>query len=180
VITRRRLLAALPILAGAVAAFPAALRAAAPVATVARRRLPLLPPPPDVTAPPPGVETTASGLSFLVLAPGAGSTRPAADALARIHYTLWTGSGAMVDSSVAKGKPLVVPVDRVIPGLSEGLRAMVVGERRRLWVPGALAYDPTPRRDVPRGPLVFDVELLEILPPPRRRVARSRRPRPAA
>jgi peptidylprolyl isomerase len=39
---------------------------------------------------------------------------------------------------------------------------MVVGEKRRFWIPGALAYDNSTRPDAPKGMLVFDVELLEI------------------
>jgi peptidylprolyl isomerase len=48
---------------------------------------------------------------------------------------------------------------------------MVVGEKRRFWIPGNLAYGDTPRRPgAPAGQLTFDVELFEIIegpkPPP--------------
>jgi peptidylprolyl isomerase len=39
---------------------------------------------------------------------------------------------------------------------------MVVGEKRRFWIPGNLAYDNSTRPGAPKGMLVFDVELLEI------------------
>ena len=39
---------------------------------------------------------------------------------------------------------------------------MVVGEHRRFWIPGNLAYDGSPRQDAPKGMLVFDIELLAI------------------
>jgi peptidylprolyl isomerase len=118
--------------------------------------------------PPADAVRTASGLASSVLRPGTGSTHPAPDALVRVHYTGWTSNGTRVDSSVERGKPLVFPVDRVIAGLGEGFQLMTVGEKRRLWIPGPLAYDRSPRVGVPRGMLVFDVELLEILPPPRK------------
>jgi peptidylprolyl isomerase len=66
----------------------------------------------------------------------------------------------MFDSSVARGKPLVYPLGKLIPGWIEGMQMMTVGEKRRLWVPGNLAYDGVPRR--PHGTLVFDVELLDV------------------
>jgi FKBP-type peptidyl-prolyl cis-trans isomerase len=46
--------------------------------------------------------------------------------------------------------------------LDRGRQLMVVGEKRRFWIPGALAYDNSPRPGVPKGMLVFDVELLAI------------------
>jgi FKBP-type peptidyl-prolyl cis-trans isomerase len=68
----------------------------------------------------------------------------------------------MFDSSVARGTPATFPLDRVIRGWTEGLQLMVVGETRRLWIPGSLAYDNSPRPGAPKGMLVFDVELLRI------------------
>jgi FKBP-type peptidyl-prolyl cis-trans isomerase len=59
----------------------------------------------------------------------------------------------------------VFPVNRVIAGFSEGLRLMVPGEKRRLWIPESLAYKGTRE---PKGMLVFDVELFGMpnRPPP--------------
>ena len=66
----------------------------------------------------------------------------------------------MFDSSVARGAPASFPLDRVIPGWTEGVQLMVVGESRRFWIPANLAYEG---RRGPQGMLVFDVELLTIL-----------------
>jgi len=65
----------------------------------------------------------------------------------------------MFDSSVGKGKPSTFGVSRVIAGFSEGLQQMVTGEKRRLWIPEALAYKG--QRE-PKGMLVFDVELIDV------------------
>ena len=46
----------------------------------------------------------------------------------------------MFDSSVARGKPATFPLDRVIAGWTEGVQLMVAGEKRRFWIPEALAY----------------------------------------
>jgi peptidylprolyl isomerase len=69
----------------------------------------------------------------------------------------------MFDSSVQRGQPAEFPLNGVIKGWTEGLQLMVVGEKRRFWIPGNLAYGDTPRRPgAPAGTLVFDVELLGI------------------
>jgi peptidylprolyl isomerase len=68
----------------------------------------------------------------------------------------------MFDSSLKNGGPVTLDVDSVIAGWSEGLQLMVPGEKRRFWIPGTLAYDNLDMPGAPKGPLVFDVELLEI------------------
>ena len=120
-----------------------------------------LPAPPDVAAPPADAQTTASGLASKILTPGTGTTHPAPGDSVKVHYTGWTTDGKMFDSSVSRGRPSVLPLDRVIPGWTEGLQLMVEGEKRRFWIPAKLAYEGKPDR--PQGLLVFDVELLDIL-----------------
>jgi peptidylprolyl isomerase len=51
-------------------------------------------------------------------------------------------------------------------GWAEGIGAMVAGEKRRLWVPADLAYQDGKSGAGPAGPLVFDVELVRIIPRP--------------
>jgi peptidylprolyl isomerase len=140
----------LPVL---VFAFAATISSAqtAPPATVAA--------PSDVAAPPASATKTASGLATRVITPGKGTDHPGKDDVVTIHYTGWKTDGTMFDSSVTKGKPSSFPVNRVIAGFSEGLQLMVTGEKRRLWIPEALAYKGARE---PKGMLVFDIELLDI------------------
>lgn len=120
-----------------------------------------IPAPPDVAAPPADAQRTPSGLASKVLQPGTGDRHPAATDTVQVHYTGWRAEdGEMFDSSVARGAPSSFPLNRVIPGWTEGVQLMVVGEKRRFWIPGNLAYDGNPDR--PQGMLVFDVELLAI------------------
>src|SRR5262245_16410985 len=119
-----------------------------------------IPAPSDVAAPPADATKTASGLATKVLKAGTGKDHPAKEDLVTIHYTGWTTDGKMFDSSVAKGKPATFGVSRVIAGFSEGIQLMVQGEKRRLWIPEALAYKGQPGR--PAGMLVFDVELFDM------------------
>jgi FKBP-type peptidyl-prolyl cis-trans isomerase len=79
-----------------------------------------------------------------------------------VHYTGWTTDGKIFDSSMTDGKPITFRVTEVIPGWVEGLQLMRVGEKRRFWIPGTLAYDNSPRPDAPKGMLVFDIELIRI------------------
>ena len=117
--------------------------------------LKVIPPPSDVAAPPADATKQASGLSSKVIAPGTGSDHPTKDDLVTVDYTGWKADGTMF----GKGKPATCPVGRVIAGFGEGVQLMVVGEKRRLWIPEDLAYKG--QRE-PKGMLVFDVELKGI------------------
>lgn len=129
-----------------------------------------IPAPPDVAAPPDDAEKTASGLAFKVLQPGTGTVHPSSSDKVKVDYTGWTKDGRMFDSSISRGRPGVLALGSVIPGWGEALQLMVVGEKRRLWIPAALAYGVRPRPGPPAGDLVFDVELLDVIvgpkPPP--------------
>jgi FKBP-type peptidyl-prolyl cis-trans isomerase len=119
--------------------------------------------PEDVAAAPASAEKTASGIASRVLTKGTGTAHPKATDQVKVHYSGWTTDGKMFDSSVMRGESIVFPLNQVIPGWTEGVQLMVVGEKRRLWIPGKLAYGDTAPPGAPAGTLVFDVELLEIV-----------------
>ena len=121
-----------------------------------------IPPPPDVAAPPKDAVTTPSGLASKVLTPGTGTAKPGATDMVTVHYTGWTTDGKMFDSSVMRERPATFALGRVVPGWTEGVQLMVEGDKYRFWVPEALAYQGKPGR--PAGMLVFDIELVKILP----------------
>jgi peptidylprolyl isomerase len=124
-----------------------------------------IPAPPDVAAPPADAPKTASGLASKELQKGTGDKHPASDDIVTVNYTGWTTDGKMFDSSVPRGQPASFPLNRVIPGWTEGVQLMVVGEKRRFWIPQELAYKGQP--GAPAGMLVFDVELLGIKEAPK-------------
>ncbi len=127
-----------------------------------------LPAPSDVAAPPADAQKTPSGLVTKVLTAGTGKEHPTDECRVKVHYTGWTKDGKMFDSSRTRGEPASFGVTGVIRGWTEALKLMVVGESRRLWIPADLAYGETPRRPgAPSGQLTFDVELLEIVAPPK-------------
>jgi peptidylprolyl isomerase len=121
-----------------------------------------IPAPADVAKPPDDAQKTASGLASKVLTPGTGDKKPHDYDRVKVDYTGWTTDGKMFDSSVQRGNPATFEVKGVIPGWTEALQLMTVGEKRRLWIPEALAYKGRPGS--PQGMLVFDVQLLEIIP----------------
>lgn len=124
----------------------------------------LVEPPPDVGAPPRDAYVTVSGLAWKPLFTGPGGEHPGPESTVEIHYSGWTTDGNNFDSSITRGKPAYFPLYRTIPGWTEGLQLLAVGDRVRLWVPEALAYKGQPGK--PAGMLVFDIELLSFRDPP--------------
>jgi peptidylprolyl isomerase len=131
-----------------------------------RPAAPRLPPaPPDVAAPPEDAQKLESGLATKVLQAGAGDKKAGPSDLVTLNYTAWRAEdGRAFDSTVARGRPSTFLVDRLMPGLAQGLQLMVAGEKRRLWVPEALAFKGQAGR--PQGTIVFDVELVAVEPSP--------------
>lgn len=122
-----------------------------------------IPAPSTVAAAPADAEVSPSGLRSKVLRGGVGPRPTAADTVV-VHYTGWTTDGKMFDSSVVRKAPAAFKVGSVIKGFGEGMLLMRVGEQRRLWIPGYLAYGDAPHPGRPTGTLVFDVEIVRIDP----------------
>jgi FKBP-type peptidyl-prolyl cis-trans isomerase FkpA len=114
----------------------------------------------------PEIQTTPSGLQYEVLAEGDGEKPEAADTV-RVHYEGSLGDGTVFDSSYSRNETEEIPLDRVIPGWSEGLRLMRAGSKYRLYIPSGLAYGEQGAGQVipPNATLIFTVELLEIIRP---------------
>ena len=122
-----------------------------------------IPVPEDVDAPPADAKRTKSGLAYKFLKRGKGKEHPKGESTVEVHYSGWTPDGKLFDSSVRRGQPTSFPLNSVIKGWTEGVQLMVVGDKARFWIPGALAYGDTPTvPGAPAGPLVFDIELLAI------------------
>lgn len=123
-----------------------------------------------VTALPPAsaanaaMTTTASGLKYLVLKQGAGTVSPKATDTVKVHYHGTLLNGTVFDSSVERGEPISFPLNQVIPGWTEGLQLMKVGDKFKFEIPPDLAYGPaSPSPKIPaNSTLVFEVELLAI------------------
>ncbi|RLA19401.1 MAG: FKBP-type peptidyl-prolyl cis-trans isomerase, partial [Gammaproteobacteria bacterium] len=110
-----------------------------------------------------GVITTTSGLQYLILNEGTGSIHPKASDKVKVHYHGTLIDGTVFDSSVNRGEPISFGLNQVIKGWTEGLQLMVVGEKRRLFIPSNLGYGNRAAGSIaPGSVLTFDVELLGI------------------
>jgi FKBP-type peptidyl-prolyl cis-trans isomerase len=70
----------------------------------------------------------------------------------------------MFDSSVERGEPYAGNhAGGFIQGFTEGLLMMSVGSKYKLWIPVELGYFNVPGHPLNNTPLVFEVELLEIV-----------------
>ncbi|VAW22772.1 FKBP-type peptidyl-prolyl cis-trans isomerase FklB [hydrothermal vent metagenome] len=112
-----------------------------------------------------GVKVTESGLQYIILKEGKGD-KPSATSSVKVHYKGMLVDGTVFDSSLDKGMPSTFAVNRVIKGWTEGLQLMSVGSKYKFFIPQELAYGAFPRKGgkiPPFAPLVFEVELLEIV-----------------
>ena len=111
----------------------------------------------------PEVTTTESGLQYEIIKPGSG-IRPTATSNVKVHYHGTLIDGTVFDSSVERGETISFPLNRVIPGWTEGVQLMPLGAKYRFYIPFDLAYGAqgSPPKIPPYSALIFDVELFEI------------------
>ena len=106
---------------------------------------------------------TASGLQYQVLQKGDGSAYPNSTATVKVHYHGLLLDGTVFDSSVDRGEPISFPLNRVIPGWTEGVQLMVTGDKFKFFIPPKLGYGNSAAGKIAPGSLlIFEVELLEI------------------
>lgn len=111
-----------------------------------------------------GVKVTASGLQYVVEKEGDGASPKATDEVT-VHYTGKLLDGTVFDSSVSRGEPATFPLNRVIPGWTEGVQLMKEGAKFTFFIPSDLAYGPqgVPNAIPPHSTLIFDVELIKVV-----------------
>ena len=112
-----------------------------------------------------GAKKAKAGLAYKMLKKGSGK-RPKKDDKVEVHYHGTTIDGTVFDSSVDRKKTATFPLNRVIRGWTEGLQLVGVGGKIRLVIPSDLGYgDHGAPPKIPGGAtLIFDVELIKILP----------------
>jgi FKBP-type peptidyl-prolyl cis-trans isomerase len=113
----------------------------------------------------PAVQTTASGLQYIVLTEAEGPKPQATDKV-KVHYEGTLIDGTKFDSSYDRGESIDFPLNQVIPGWTEGIQLMSVGSKYKFFIPYELAYGEQGAGGVipPFATLIFTVELLEINP----------------
>lgn len=113
------------------------------------------------------VKTTSTGLQYEELKAGTGA-RPTANDRVRMHY-----KGSLIDGTVFDGteggEPAEYALTNLIPGLTEALQLMPIGSKWKVYIPAGLAYGSStgPGGNLPpQSTLIFELELLDILPAP--------------
>jgi FKBP-type peptidyl-prolyl cis-trans isomerase len=107
----------------------------------------------------PGIVTTASGLQYQILQEGAGK-QPKETDVVRVNY-----AGSLIDGrEFDRGEGIEFPLNRVIPGWTEGLQLMKVGGKTRFFIPSDLAYGERGAGRVipPNAALIFEVDLIAV------------------
>ena len=106
---------------------------------------------------------TDTGLQFEVLELSDGTDKPSATDKVTVHYHGTLIDGSVFDSSVDRGEPIAFGLNQVIPGWTEGVQLMSVGDKYRFYIPASLGYGNRRVGSIPAGSvLIFDVELLGI------------------
>jgi FKBP-type peptidyl-prolyl cis-trans isomerase len=133
--------------------------------------------PANVGAVPKDAKHSTSGLAWIVLKEGTGDAHPRPSEYVEMNYIGWTAKGEVIQESLSYGRPGLVAVATMFPGLAEGLPMMVVGEKRRFWIPSKLGFgeaapgEPQVEGVPPKGMLVYDIEIVSI---------KTERPKPPA
>ena len=112
-----------------------------------------------------GIQTTDSGLQYLVLNAGDGAS-PTAEDFVTVHYRGRFIDGQVFDSSIERGEPATFPAGKLIPGFTEALLLMKVGDTWEVTIPSDLAYGENGAGGgvIPgNSTLVFDLELIDVM-----------------
>ena len=114
-----------------------------------------------------GVQETESGLQYQIIDAGNPDLIPGEMDTVQVNYKgIVLGGTKEFDSTYQRGEPATFPVNRVVPGWSEGIKLIGEGGKIKLWIPYKLGYGANAASpDLPGySTLVFDVELLKVTP----------------
>ncbi len=110
-----------------------------------------------------GVITTASGLQYKILSSKKSGKKAKPTDEVTVHYTLKDLNEKVIDSSVERGEPATFALNRVIPGWTEAMQLLEVGDKAMVYVPYTLAYGEQGNQGIPPySTLIFEIEFLSI------------------
>jgi FKBP-type peptidyl-prolyl cis-trans isomerase len=115
----------------------------------------------------PGVYTRPSGLMYRIIKSGVGMRPQPVDTVS-VYYKGSLINGTVFDRMQEQGFPLQLKPTDVIPGWTEALENMRVGDHWELVIPSNLGYGTrgSPSGAIPPNQtLIFDLELVEARPP---------------
>ncbi len=104
-------------------------------------------------------------LSYIIVEKGNGDAAETGNRVSMQYsgyYTDWRKFDSSYDND-GKAFEVILGRHRVIDGWDKGIVGMKVGEKRRLYIPYALAYGENGRQPIPpKTDLIFDVELTKV------------------
>ena len=109
----------------------------------------------------PGIIEHKSGIQYRILKNSDGE-KPQSRDMVSVHYIGRLIDGTTFDSSYDRGTPSSFPLNRIMPGWSQGIQLMSIGSKYEIFVPGLLAYAQNEGPGGPGATLIFEVELLGI------------------
>jgi FKBP-type peptidyl-prolyl cis-trans isomerase len=119
-----------------------------------------------------GVKVRPSGLAYKVVRSGPETgLKPQLSDEVKVHYEGKLENGTVFDSSYERGQPAAMPLRGLVPGWQEALQLMRPGDEWILYVPSNLGYgeEGAGGGQIPPGaPLIFKIELIDVLPGPGR------------
>ena len=109
------------------------------------------------------VQTTESGLKYVLLEEGEGSVPDVGDPVSVHYYGMLMSDGTPFDNSYGRGSPIDFPLGQgaVIKGWDEGIGLLKPGAKAIFFIPADLAYGASGRPGIPAdSDLAFYVNLL--------------------
>ena len=111
-----------------------------------------------------GVESSETGLCYLIKEPG-NDVKPGPQDTVYVHYKLTLKDGTLIEEVPENDPSVMLTLNRVIPGWTEGLQLLGEGGKATLYVPAELGYGERGSNAIqPNTPLVFDITLDSVKP----------------
>jgi FKBP-type peptidyl-prolyl cis-trans isomerase FklB len=111
-----------------------------------------------------GVKSLPSGVQYKVVTAAPAGASPKIGDIIKVHYEGTLTNGTVFDSSFARNKPALMPLDGLVPGWMEAIPLMHVGEEWMLYLPPSHGYGPEGAGPIPpNSVLIFRIKLLGML-----------------
>lgn len=111
----------------------------------------------------PGVQTTESGLQYIIVTPGSEDVKAGPVDTVDVYYKGTLIDGTVFDEAKEDGQPTTLQLNHVIPGWTEGLQLVGEGGEIQLFIPSELAYGVSAPQEIgPNSVLVFNVKIVRV------------------
>ena len=107
-----------------------------------------------------GVQVTESGLQYIIKEAGSEVKPNSSKDTVYVHYKLALTDGTVIEEVAETQPSVMLMLNRVIPGWTEGLQLLGEGGKATLYVPSELGYGERGANGIePYSTLVFDIQL---------------------